>query len=411
MKYPKVNWLFTFACFGIAPILGSVVSVVWHGGAIWCSFEVLTGRQKLNRDKAMNLIALFLYAYVAASVLSFLVNGPSVEASIKLIPLLTFLFFPFSYSVWSISEREPVMRAAIFASMAASLGALILALVQHYVMDLRAEGGAGNALVFANVTCMTGAACLAGAFTLERRWVAPAIAAYFASVLAVLYSESRSVWIVMIVLAVMILFIYRDELGGLLKGRFLAIIAVIALAGILTSGLIFDRMGMLAESWDRFSGAGDYKSSLGYRIALWQIACDLFMQSPLIGHGLQNTASLIQGKLMEMFGLQKQFTHFHNGFLNVLVEDGLFGLMGILGVFVTAAVTAVMALGRDSDKVRRFGAVLLLTLVVSYGVGGSVNIIFGHDILDTMFMIFLIGGVYLAAGSSMISARSKPAYG
>lgn len=42
----------------------------------------------------------------------------------------------------------------------------------------------------------------------------------------------------------------------------------------------------------------------------------------------------------------------------------------------------------------------LLILVINYGIGGSVNLVLGHDIIDTVFMIFLIVGVFLASGRS-----------
>ena len=45
----------------------------------------------------------------------------------------------------------------------------------------------------------------------------------------------------------------------------------------------------------------------------------------------------------------------------------------------------------------------MLTILVSmYLVAGMANLIIGHDILDTVLMIFLIGGTYLAAGTSML---------
>lgn len=402
MTYPFVNRLFTLACFAMPPVLGSVVSFVWHGGAIWCLMEIARGKQRLSDDAVMKAMTLFLYLYVAASILSFFMNEPSWQSAHKLVPLATFLFFPFSYSLWAISDKRAIMRAAIFASMAASYGALALALLQHYGIGLRAEGAAGNALVFANVTCMAALTSLAGALLLEKRWTLVLLLAYAAGLLAVLYSESRSVWIVLVVLTAMVLFIGRRRVGTLLRGHKLEVIGIVLVVGILSSGLVLDRMELLVSNWERLTSHGDYKTSLGYRLALWQVALDLFAQSPIVGHGMQNTGALIEGKLLSTFGLRSTFTHFHNGFLTILVEDGLLGFGAVVGLFATAAVTAWRGLRRAADETGRFGAVLLLILLVSYAVGGSVNIVFGHDILDTMFMIFLITGAYLAAGTSLM---------
>ena len=40
---------------------------------------------------------------------------------------------------------------------------VLLALFQYYRLGIRAEGGAGNAIVFATVTCLSALVCLAGA--------------------------------------------------------------------------------------------------------------------------------------------------------------------------------------------------------------------------------------------------------
>ena len=170
MKYPAINRLFTFTCFAIPPILGSVVTFVWHGGALWCILEIARGRRRFSADRSMWLLAGLLYLYVLASALSFLLNGPSWEGAKDLLPFATLLLFPFSYSLWSISDKAAIARAAAYGSMVASYAALLYALPQHFFFNMRPEGGAGNALVFSTIVVMTSAVSLAGALMLETRW-------------------------------------------------------------------------------------------------------------------------------------------------------------------------------------------------------------------------------------------------
>ena len=49
-KYPRINKYFTVACFVTPPIVGSVVSVIYNGGALWCLLEVMRGRYSLARE-------------------------------------------------------------------------------------------------------------------------------------------------------------------------------------------------------------------------------------------------------------------------------------------------------------------------------------------------------------------------
>ncbi|MCR4268274.1 O-antigen ligase [Nitratireductor sp. ZSWI3] len=411
MTYRQVNRLFTFACFATAPVLGSVVSFIWHGGALWCGFEVVSGRRRFSPDRPLRVLTALMLVYVAANVVAFLANGPSAAAAVKLLPFATFLLFPFSYSVWTISDRQEVAQAAVWGSAVAACGALVLALIQHHLIGMRAEGGAGNALVFADVACLAGLVCLAGALTIERaRDKAPVLmVAYAAAFLAVLYSQSRSVWGVMIGATVVVLFLCRTRLKDVLEGRMLGVLLAVLAVGILASGIVVSRMELLGEELYELAGSGDYSTSSGLRVALWEIGAKLIAGDLLIGHGVQNTAALIGEHLGADYGVGRSFSHFHNGFITAFVEGGVLSGGAVIGIFATILVIALRTLQDNEEPTARFGALILVALFCVYVVGGSVNLIFGHDILDSVFMIFLITGVYLAAGSSALAAGGSPA--
>ncbi|SEB89899.1 O-antigen ligase [Nitratireductor aquibiodomus] len=409
MNYRAVNRLFTLVIFSMPPIVGSATSVVWHGGAFWCVFEVLSGRRRLSPDTAMRWVALLMLVYVLANVVSFLVNEPSLEMAYKLLPLVAFLLFPFSYSVWTIADREEVAYAALAGAVIASFGGLALALVQYKFLGMRAEGGAGNALVFADVICLAGLMCLAGALILETRRSLILLAAFAAAFGAVMLSGSRSVWGVMTVLTLAQLFVFRSRVLPLFRGRVLALLGTAIVVAVLTSGLIVNRFEALWQNMDKLTEGGDYNSSLGLRVAVWKIGLQLVAEDPLFGHGMQNVSTLIREGVEQNFGIQVGFTHFHNGFLTILVEGGIVAGLAIIAMFALITVIAVRSLAKAEDRLERLGGVVLLILAAVYAGGGTVNLIFGHDILDTVFMIFLIIGLFLARGTSRLADAEAPA--
>jgi len=405
-SYPELNRHFTFACFSIPPILGSAVTFLWYGGALWCVFEILSGRQKFSRDRTMRRITFLFYLYVLANIISFLLNGPSWSAVPRtLLPLVTFLLFPFSYSIWGISEKADMTRAIALGAMTAAYGALILALFQHFFSHMRPEGGAGNALVFSSVTVMAGAASLAAALLLETRWRAGLIGGYLASLLAVVYSESRSAWVVAAILLFAILLSCRKQAQEMLKGHALKALVVAAVVAALSSGVLMNRAENMIANWEMLTSEGSYDNSLGFRLALWEIGTKRFLAQPILGNGPQHTQEIIREGLEQEFGLEATFTHFHNGFLTLMVESGVIGGGAIIAVFLLAALTALQKLNAADENVR-FGAMLLVILVLNYAIGGSINIILGQDIIDVSFMIFLITGTFLACGQSMIKKRT-----
>src|SRR6185369_654992 len=115
-----------------------------------------------NIDRPMLAMTVAIYAYCAAYLLASIANNALKADAPHLAALITFLFFPISYSTWSITEKVTLARIVVLASMAACFGAFILAVVQYYWLGMRAEGGSGNAIPFATVTCLGVMMCLAG---------------------------------------------------------------------------------------------------------------------------------------------------------------------------------------------------------------------------------------------------------
>lgn len=410
MSYATVNRLFTFVCFMFLPILGSLTSVLWHGGAAGSLGDALIRRKGFSRDRHMLFVAAMMYLYIATNVLSFLMHYETLDSAKSLLPLFTFFLFPFSYSAWTISDKTAVARACIFGSMVACYGAMILAVGQMYLMGGRAEGGAGNALVFSTVTCVTAAVVLAGALFLERRWSPAMLGAYGAGLVAVLLSQSRSGWLIAILTSAVVLWVFRANLRPVMTRRGLLLgTAVILLIGFAAGGLIRDRFAMFASDWEQLLHNENYDSSTGYRLALWQIGLGIIGEHPWIGHGMQATKQLIRDGMREQFALAGGFSHFHNGILTLLVESGIVGTLSILAVLAAALHAAIRTLRGSDEAIARFGAALLLVLIAAYAVNGSINLFIGHDILDTVLMMSLIVGLYLACGTSRMPQGETPA--
>ncbi|UUP15807.1 O-antigen ligase family protein [Nitratireductor thuwali] len=407
MNLPTTNRFFTLACVSVAPALGSVVSFIWHGGALWCFSQIALGRRRFSPDRAMWVVAALLSVYVAASLASFAVNDPRMDDIGSLASLATFLLVPFSYSVWSVSDKTAIARAAALGGMIAGYSACAVAIVEYGLTGLRAEGGAGNALVFATATAMLGPLSLGGMLAFEWRWRWVMGGGYVASLAALVLSGSRLAWVSAALILLAMLVVWRKEIWRLARGQLLAMAAVLALIGVLSSGIVLERAENVAADWEQLQEGSDYQSSLGLRLALWQIGLQSFAERPLLGSGMHNTEEIIREGLREGFGIDRGFTHFHNGLLTLLVESGLIGGGAIAATLFYLAYLAFRGLRASGEPLVRFGSFTLIILVVSSLAGGSLNIVIGHDILDTLFVMFIIMGVYLSAGTSLMPEASR----
>jgi O-antigen ligase len=404
----QINIYFSVACFFSPPVLGSAVSFAFNGGAVWSVFLLAGKRRRFNIDRPMLFLTMAIYAYCASIVLASIVNG-SLRADLGYFPaLIPLLFFPISYSTWSITEKATLARIATLASAAACFGALALAVFQYHRIGIRAEGGAGNAIVFATVTCLAVLLCLAGALSgIVKGWKPLALAA-LAGVAAIIYSGSRTIWLALPIAAIAVLLVNRRRSAGTNPMRLVLVAGAACLVvAAICFPVIVDRAEILLSDWNAL-GKGDHSTALGLRVAMWEIGLGAFREMPIFGHGMSASRMLLQQQLHDQFGIPQGYSHFHNGFLTALVEAGLLGALALASIFVVATRNAARVLRLSSDPLERFGATMVVVTVITYLIGGLTGILVGHDILDSTLMVFLVSGTYLACGRQ-VSPTGKSA--
>lgn len=363
---------------------------------------ILAKKKRFNPDPDMIALTVALYAYCAAYLLASVVNGTLIPDAPKLLGLITLALFPFCYSSWCVSDKAAIKGATLVGAMIASYSGLLIALYQTYVLNLRAEGGAGNAIIFATVTCVAALLSLAGAVGERGTSRLLYFGAFLAGILATVLSSSRIVWVAFVVGCGIVFLINRRSLRQRisLTSIVLALAAALlmAAAGYRTIG---SRVSSFLTEWTALSTGGPVETSLGFRVTLWDIAVRAFAEMPFFGHGIINTRLLISSRLQETLGTSESFTHLHNGFLTAAVEAGLLAALALAAIFIVAARNATHVLRTSSDPIERYGATMIWIVVVTYLICGMTGILIGHDILDAVLMIFLIVGTYLSSGTSL----------
>jgi len=395
----RINIYFSILCFFFPPVLGSLVSFVFNGGGLWSVLLLALKKRRFNTDQAMMALTIAIYAYCAANLVASIVNNTIVQDAPRLIPLVTFLLFPVSYSTWSISQKTTLVRIIVLSSLAACFVALLLAVIQQYWIGMRAKGGAGNAIVFAQVLSLAVMVCVAGALSGIERHRNALICAALCGTVAIVYSGTRIVWLSLPIAGIAVLLINQQRLRGRNAVRLLllllAVAVVIAAVGFQT---ISGRLDFLRSDWEALGAQGNYDTSLGFRVALWDIGLKAFRETPLFGHGVGATQTLIKQGFRDQFGMDAGFNHFHNGFLTALVQAGILGAVTLAAIFVVAARNAALVLRNSTDPIERFGATMIVIVVITYLTAGMTGILIGHDILDSVLMVFLVSGTYLASG-------------
>jgi O-antigen ligase len=181
-------------------------------------------------------------------------------------------------------------------------------------------------------------------------------------------------------LAVIIFFLVLRRPGS-------AAVAFLWLLGTLWGVFMF-APAMLAYLMDYF--AGPLAATLGGRTELWASALRAIADRPLLGHGFV-ASKFVYGVLP---GLHWPAGHMHNAFLEVLYNNGLVGLLLVLGMHVTLirSLLATVRLVRSTQ-----GAILAGTIFSLYSFV-MCNALFTSTFggrPHSGFMLFL--GIYLVA--------------
>jgi hypothetical protein len=120
-------------------------------------------------------------------------------------------------------------------------------------------------------------------------------------------------------------------------------------------------------------------SELSGRLEIWSASVRAILHSPWIGYGPGTNAPaldpFLEGDSRRFVGLSS-----HNTWLRTWVEDGIVGIIGFVGVALTALVLALRQIARD----RRAGPLIQGMLAIFVGLG-----------VAQAFETFLLGGVGL----------------
>lgn len=157
------------------------------------------------------------------------------------------------------------------------------------------------------------------------------------------------------------------------------IMAVFTLAYNL-SPVFQKRMDLSLQSLEKIS-EGNYKSSWGVRANILIVAKDLVLENPLLGIGMGNAKVELLEKAKEypQTGFFPQLRHLHNGYMQILVETGLIGL--VLFFFFIYKLLRI--------HIERDEYILLVTIITIYLVGFVGEPLFFSRMTYILFNFFI----------------------
>lgn len=282
--------------------------------------------------------------------------------------------------------------ACVLGAASAGLTALWEVLVQQ---QDRADGYT-NAIQFGNLALLLG--LWSGLWALQGSTWPLRAAGWMGALLGVvasLASGSRGGWITLPVLLLLALWLGHSARHAGATRQGLRATAVTTLVCLVVVALppVQERVQLATDEFVRQEQQFD-NSSIGLRMAFWNLAWTQGKAHPLIGIG-QAEYERRQREAVERQEMPAQavmFNHAHNEWLDMFAKRGLVGVLGLLLFYAVPGVLFWRALRRiqpdhPDTHARRAAALCGLTTVLGFLGFGMTQVMFAHNNGNLMYLL------------------------
>ena len=390
-----MNKVVTGATVGCTAVIGSVASFLVTLSFVWAVIRLFRRDFPLTRVREARILAMVMGLFFVVEALCGLISYNGMPTLREIAENFVFLSFLPLYSRLSISSREGTRRAIEIAAITGAFAALLLSLYQVLLQHHRAEGGAGNAVPFA-VTVLVGYTILWLGCMRADGWRRLLFAAALcASGACVLLSGTRALWPGLLVVPVIVGLVYREHFRRRGFGRAAAILLLSAACiGLLAAGFVEKRVEAGIKDVNASLSDDDYSGSFGRRLIIWRVGLRLFEAAPFFGQGPGNAKHLLEVGTTAL-GERMLYSHYHDVFLTYAVRDGIPGVLVVLAMILAPL---ILATRHERDETGTYGLAFLAGVDTAFLLSGAFGIMFGHDIMDSLFMISMVAGAYLVFG-------------
>ena len=287
-----------------------------------------------------------------------------------------------------------------------ALGSGGIALYQIGVLHLPRAAGYTNAIQYGNLSVLLALMCLVllatrppGVQTWRR--LVMAVGVVLGLVGSVL-SQSRGGWVALALIFPALALVLRPYIGWrqFAAGTAALLCALSVLVFVQRHGLE-ERLDMAVTEAQQFEQKGDAVSSVGQRLAHWQLAWDMGLARPVLGWGKSGYDAEKQRQVNagQAHPFLLEFAHVHNEVLDLFAKHGLLGVLALLlfyGVplalfWPTRARVMVPATNGGMQLDRTALALHLVgwTVPVAYIAFGLTQVFFAHN-SGNVFYLFMV---------------------
>ena len=309
------------------------------------SIFLLTRENKL--DKRDLLLVGFIAAYLTVFTISGTVNGwtptslHAVGAQLKFLLFIPFYIYLRNHSI--------PLEWFYYAIAVSGIVLGVQSLIDIYYLDRHQGWGIYGPIIFGDFSALIASFLLV--LLKYHKKIRSKQGVFYAAgmimaIIATIMSGSRNAWLALII--VFTLVFVADFMRSRDPYKFIKFIVLTCLA-IMVS-IMFTPDSILARKDKAISeykiyfenGVVSKDSSVGFRLEQWKAAIYAFVKKPIIGHGPGNTGIAVNevveegnaDRVIYMDNAKVNIVHVHNGYLEMLTSQGMFGFIVLMSFFI-----------------------------------------------------------------------------
>ncbi|WP_107851122.1 O-antigen ligase family protein [Oceanimonas marisflavi] len=296
-------------------------------------FRVKDKASLTSQDKLFIFSLVFMFLTVLPAFVTDGFRGRYLDLSLRFllaVPILLLLL------------KTPPKASWLFAgAVAGSFSACGLAVYQYFYLGMPRVDGFLYSINFGYLACALAFLSFPGVIFFERsRWKLTAFVGFMAAVFAMLLTGTRGAYIAVPALSVLLIILYRKELGAKLLVLVAAATISMPAASYMVVPQVQQRFDVLVNELVNYESGDASKaySSSGLRLELWTAAIAAFRQSPIYGLNYNErealNASLVdEGRVIPQV-LSVSRGHAHSEYFEILAGRGILGLIALMMLFL-----------------------------------------------------------------------------
>jgi O-antigen ligase len=339
--------------------------------------------------KEIKLFSWLMLSYFLVVVLSILLSGKALELMHYSSRELYFLFAPFV--ALAIIKAEADLA---FLWIGIRVALILLGVIAYYgvFIDVPRYSGVMHPNVFGDISVIMTLFILIH-LSLNRHIRAEnmlSVIAIFFGFSAIILSQDRMAWLVLIIFSpfyLALLFKLKVHLK-----KYILILIMLLCASIFVSTLIqdkvytklVDRAALSVQEVTNWADGTKRVSSVGTRLTMWEGSLKALPDMPWSGFGYRNSINEVS-KYFSKYekSVILRYNHLHNIYIEHLISRGVLGILSILALL---SIPLFVFISRLKDMEANLVGVVLIS---SFAILGMTHAVFGVVFMSAFFVFFL----------------------